>query len=103
MKANRKAGISIKYHDMELVAKNTCGRILFYLRYPGGEERCIGSHKRSGLLYTLLRNGVKVDVLRRVKPSRSVIGKKTYNAVCHLLNTIDSYACRHLPARRKAA
>ena len=89
--SNGKKGIP-KYRNAELIARNINNRLLYFVRYPGGRLYCVGSRKRSGLLYMLLKDGVKLDELRRLKPSRGVRGDKIYNGIRYLLKKIDACA-----------
>jgi len=43
------------------------------------------------LLYQLLRDGMRVDDLRRMKPSRNPSRQKTYHYAQHLLKLVDTY------------
>jgi hypothetical protein len=81
-----------KYHNLKLFAVNEKeGQLDLYLSFSGGSMSYLTSHRYSGLLWLLLKDGTNLDQLRRLKPSDSPRTQKTYETVQHLLKIVDSF------------
>ena len=76
---------------LTLYARNGNTGLDLYLGNAGVPAQFLTTRRRNGLLYLLLCDGVHVDDLRRMKPSRSPYQQKTYHYAQNLLKIIDAF------------
>ena len=85
--------------NIRVLAENNGNKEGFniYLDFSGQREYLM-YHRHNGLLYGLLKDGVVVDDVRRLTPSRlgcfrtgRTGSSQIYNVVCHLVSVIDDY------------
>ncbi|MCR5518475.1 MAG: hypothetical protein K6F17_07890 [Lachnospiraceae bacterium] len=88
--------------NVRVLVENREGEAGFniYLEFSGRREYLM-THRRSGLLYGLLKDGASLSDMRRWKPSEIMIragknprnscNRKLVNTVDHLLLVIDDY------------
>ncbi|MBQ9521064.1 MAG: hypothetical protein IJR72_00660 [Oscillospiraceae bacterium] len=63
-----------------------------YLDFSGQRE-FLFTHRHNGLLYNLLKDGVRTEDLRRWTPRRGTAsGQRLQGMVSHLLTVVDDYA-----------
>lgn len=89
-----------KTRNVKVTVENSANGFHIYLDFSGQREYVM-THRRSGLLYLLLKNGADLEDLRRWryrdlaarvgKASQSVCAKKLTGMVQHLLLVIDDY------------
>jgi len=80
-----------KYRNLEVVTVLREGRLDIYLRYPGGNAYYLMSRSFDKTIYVLLKNGERVDNVRRFKPSKNKLSQKKFHVFSHLLKVIDQY------------
>ena len=56
-----------------------------------GKIHYLASRRRSGLVYQMLKDGMTVGELNRIKPSGSRPGQKKYHYVQHLLRILEDF------------
>ena len=76
---------------LTLYARNGACGLDLYLGNAGTPAQFLLTRRPNGLLYLLLRDGMRVDDLRRLKPSRNPSRQKTYHYAQHLLKLVDTY------------
>jgi len=76
---------------LTLYARNGSAGLELYLGDAGMPTQFLTTRRRNGLLYLLLRDGIHVDDLRRLKPSRNPSRQKIYHYAQNLLKLIDTY------------
>ena len=81
----------MKKTNLTLYARNGSAGLELYLGNAGTPTRFLTTRRPCGLLYLLLCDGMRVDDLRRMKPSRSRSSQKTYHYAQHLLKLVDTY------------
>ncbi len=91
-----------KSRNVRVLVENRLGSggLNIYLDFSGRREYLM-THRRSGLLYGLLKDGTSLDEMRRWKPAdivaragnnpRSSLNRKLVNMVDYLLLVIDDY------------
>lgn len=80
--------------NVRVFAKNREGKSGFniYLDFSGQREFLV-AHRHSGLLYNLLKDGMRTDDLRRWTPRRRTAScHRLEGMVSHLLAVVDDYA-----------
>lgn len=80
--------------NVRVFAQNREGRTGFniYLDFSGQRE-FLFTHRHNGLLYNLLKDGVRTDDLRRWTPRRNTPScRRLQGMVSHLLAVVDAYA-----------
>ena len=76
---------------LTLYARNGTSGLNIYLGNAGTPAQFLITRRPNGLLYQLLCDGMRVDDLRRMKPSRNPSRQKTYHYAQHLLKLVDTY------------
>ena len=76
---------------LTLYARNGACGLDLYLGNAGTPAQFLLTRRPNGLLYQLLCDGMRVDDLRRLKPSRNPSRQKTYHYARHLLKLVDTY------------
>ena len=94
--------MKVKEYNMRVIAENNGNRDGFniYLDFSGQREFLM-YHRHNGLLFGLLKNGMRTEALRRWTPSRAAKEVCSFNRkrVCgrmnqmvrHLLEVVDDY------------
>jgi len=76
---------------LTLYARNGTSGLDLYLGNAGIPAQLLLTRRPNGLLYQLLCDGMRVDDLRRLKPSRNRSRQKTYHYARQLLKLVDIY------------
>jgi len=77
--------------NLMLYARNGSSGLDLYLGNAGTPAKFLLSRRPNGLLYLLLCDGMRVDDLRRLKPSRNRSRQKIYHYAQQLLKHVDTY------------
>jgi hypothetical protein len=103
MKAN-KSNLKIacqhppKSYNMKIIAANEKSGLNLYLSNSGGSKYYLVTHHRTGLLWSLLKDGMYIEELRRLRPNGDRRTQKIYKSVRHILKVIDSFLQYELSA-----
>ena len=94
--------MKVKSRNVRVLVENRNGSegLNIYLDFSGRREYLM-THRRSGLLYGLLKDGTSLEEMRRWKPAdivaragnnpRSSLNRKLVNMVDHLMLVIEDY------------
>ena len=58
-----------KHNNMKVIATKEKSRFILYLINSGGNKYYLMTHRRNGLLWSLLKDGKSLDGLRLLKPN----------------------------------
>ena len=89
--------MKMQSHNVKVIAINNGNKEGFniFLDFSGQREFLM-HHRHNGLLYNLLKDGMRTDALRRWEPvchgrNKRVRGKRLESMVMHLLAVVDDY------------
>ena len=80
-----------RYYNMKIIAANEKSGLNLYLSNSGGSKYYLITHRWNGLLWSLLKDGMYIEELRRLRPNGDRRTQKTYKSVRHILKVIDSF------------
>lgn len=76
---------------MKIFAVNKNNELNLYISNSGGCTYFLTTHRRNEFLWSLLKDGMKIDELRWLKPNGNRKRQRVYGSVQHILKIIDSF------------
>lgn len=80
-----------KLYNMKIFTVTKKQGLSVYLSSSGGKTYFLTTRRLNRLLYSLLKDGMKIDELRRLKPNGDKKTQKTYDSIQYLLKIVDSF------------
>ena len=92
--------------NVKIYSENVANAVGFNIILDlSGKREFLMHHRRNGLLYQLLKNGVRLEELRRWKPTKQASRReqqaKVLNMKNHLIKVIDCYLTEEYEYRKQ--